>query len=273
MSSDGAAVPHGGAQMNTGAREWDAETYDRVSDPQFEWGTKTLDRLQLAGDEVVLDAGCGSGRVTAELLKHLPDGRVIAIDGSEAMVDKAREALGDRVEVRFGDLAELDLDSEVDVVFSTAVFHWIPDHDNLFRRIHRALRPGGRLVAQCGGQGNVASLAEAIVQAAADPRFASHFEGMEGIWNFAGPEETEAKLDAAGFAEARCWLQPAPLTPEHPLEFLATVTLGPHLARLPEDLRDDFTRNVAAELGDPVRLDYVRLNIDASREATEAAAG
>jgi trans-aconitate 2-methyltransferase len=266
-------MPHQGAHMNSGAREWDAETYDRVSDPQFEWGMKTLERLELNGDEVVLDAGCGSGRVTAELLKRLPEGRVIAIDGSEAMVEMARGALGERAEVSYGDLAELEMDSEVDVVFSTAVFHWLPDHDNLFRRLHRALRPGGRLVAQCGGRGNVASLAAAIVQVAADSRYASHFEGMEGIWNFAGPEETERRLRAAGFAEARCWLQPAPLSPEHPLEFLATVTLGPHLARLPEELRGDFTRDVAAELGDPLTLDYVRLNIDASRDATEAAAG
>ncbi len=259
------------AAMNTGAREWDAQTYDRVSDPQFEWGMRTLERLELNGDEVVLDAGCGSGRVTAELAKRLPEGRVIAIDGSQAMVELAREALGERAEVNYGDLAELEMESEVDVVFSTAVFHWISDHDNLFSRLHRALRPGGRLVAQCGGRGNVAKLAAAIVQVAADPRYGPHFEGMKGIWNFADPQQTEQRLGAAGFAEAHCWLHPAPVSPEHPLEFLATVTLGPHLARLPEELRDDFTRDVAAELGDPLTLDYVRLNIDASRVATEAA--
>jgi trans-aconitate 2-methyltransferase len=256
--------------MNTGAREWDAETYDKVSDPQFEWGLKTLGRLELRGDETVLDAGCGSGRVTAKLIERLPDGRVIAVDGSEAMVAKARENLGDAVDVRFQDLALLEMDSEVDVVFSTAVFHWLPDHDNLFRRLHRALRPGGRLVAQCGGQGNVATLAAAIVQVAADPRFSHHFESMSGMWNFAGPEETEQRLTAAGFDGVETWLHPEPLTPEYPLEFLATVTLGPHLARLPEDLHNDFTGAVAAELGDPFTLDYVRLNIDAKRPAEAA---
>ena len=70
--------------MNTGAREWDAETYDAVSDPQFEWGMEVLDRLELRGDEVAVDAGCGSGRVTAELLARLPNGRVVAGDGSDA---------------------------------------------------------------------------------------------------------------------------------------------------------------------------------------------
>ena len=85
--------------MNTGPREWDAETYDAVSDPQFEWGMEVLERLELRGDETALDAGCGSGRVTAELLERLPEGRVIAVDGSEAMIEKARERLGDRADL------------------------------------------------------------------------------------------------------------------------------------------------------------------------------
>jgi trans-aconitate 2-methyltransferase len=249
--------------MNRGAREWDAETYDRVSDPQFEWGLEVLERLELSGDETVLDAGCGTGRVTAKLIERLPEGRVLAVDGSEDMVEKARQALGDSAEVSFMDLAELELSEPVDLVFSTAVFHWIVDHDNLFRRLHASLRPGGRLVAQCGGQGNVAKLATAIVAVAGGPDYAPHFEGMKVIWNFAAPDATEEKLKGAGFSEARCWLQPKPVTPEQPLEFLATVTLGPHLARLPEEERDAFTRDVAAELGDPLTLDYVRLNIEA----------
>jgi trans-aconitate 2-methyltransferase len=251
------------AGMNTGAREWDAEAYDRVSDPQYEWGLEVLERIELAGDETALDAGCGTGRVTAKLIERLPEGRVLAVDGSEDMVEKARAALGDRAEVRFADLAELELDEPVDLIFSTAVFHWIPDHDNLFRRLHVSLRPGGRLVAQCGGEGNVATLAEAIVEVAGRPEYAPHFESMKVIWNFAAPDATEEKLRAAGFSEARCWLQPKPVTPEYPLEFLATVTLGPHLALLPEEKHQEFTETVAAELSEPLTLDYVRLNIEA----------
>jgi trans-aconitate 2-methyltransferase len=249
--------------MNTGGREWDAETYDRVSDPQFSWGMEVLDRLELRGDETVIDAGCGTGRVTAELLKKVPNGRVIGLDGSEQMIAKAREALGDRVELRLMDLQELALDEPVDVVFSTATFHWIPDHDNLFRRIHAVLKPGGRLLAQCGGQGNVARLAQAIFKVATTDGFASYFKDMPLMWNFAGPDETEDRLRNAGFDDPKCGLQDKPMSPDYPLEFLATVTLGPHLARLPEELRDDFTEAVAAEMGEPVTLDYVRLNIDA----------
>jgi len=254
-----------GVGMNTGAREWDADTYHRVSDPQYEWGLEVLERLELRGDEVVLDAGCGTGRVTARLAERLPAGRVIAVDGSREMVEKAADALGDRAEVRFADLAELELEQPVDLIFSTAVFHWLPDHDNLFARLHAVLKPGGRLVAQCGGEGNVAGLARAIVAVASGPDYAGHFEGMPVIWNFAAPGATEEKLLQAGFSEARCWLEQKPVTPEEPLDFLATATLGPHLARLPEEKREPFTRAVADELGGPVTLDYVRLNIEARR--------
>lgn len=249
--------------MNSSAREWDAETYDAVSDPQFSWGMEVLKRLELRGDEAAIDAGCGSGRVTSELLERLPGGSVLAVDGSEAMVAKARERLDDRASYLVADLAELELDDPVDLVFSTATFHWILNHEALFARLRAALRPGGRLVAQCGGEGNVARHAEVIASVAARPEFATHFAGAAGMWNFAGPEQTEARLRAAGFAEARCWLEPKPVQPPDPLAFTSTVTLGPLLAQLPEELRRPFAEAILAESERPLVLDYVRLNIEA----------
>jgi trans-aconitate 2-methyltransferase len=249
--------------MNSGPREWDADTYDAVSDPQFEWGMEVLERLDLAGDEDALDAGCGSGRVTAELAERLPRGSVLAIDGSEAMVAKARERLGGRASYLVADLAELEIETPVDLAFSTATFHWILDHDQLFARLRAALRQGGRLVAQCGGEGNVAEHASAIAAVAGRQEFAAHFGGATGMWNFAGPEETEARLRKAGFAEARCWLEPKPVQPPDPLAFTSTVTLGPLLAQLPEGKRRPFAEAVLEESERPLVLDYVRLNIEA----------
>jgi trans-aconitate 2-methyltransferase len=251
--------------INTGPREWDADTYDAVSDPQFEWGMEVLGRLELNGDESVIDAGCGSGKVTEKLLDRLPAGELLAVDGSEAMIAKARERLGDRVTYLVADLSELQVEQSVDLIFSTATFHWITDHDRLFERLHGALRAGGRLVAQCGGEGNVAKYAVAIATAAAHPEFAPHFEGMGEMWNFAAPDATEERLRSAGFSSARCWLQPKPVTPAQPFEFISTVTLGPHLAQLPEQLRRPFTEAVLDEAGSPLTLDYVRLNIEARR--------
>ncbi len=250
---------------HTGPREWDAEVYDQVAQPQYEWSQEVLERLPLRGDETVLDAGCGSGRVTEALVERLPAGRVIAVDASNSMVEKARERLGEAADVRQGDLAELQLEQQVDAVFSNAVFHWLLDHDRLFARLFAALAPGGMLVAQCGGEGNVASLAATIRAVAAEATFAVHLRDLPSLWNFASPQDTERRLRDAGFAGVRCWLQPKSVKPERPREYLEAVTLGPHLQHLPAELRDPFVDRVAAEAGEPLVIDYVRLNIEARR--------
>jgi trans-aconitate 2-methyltransferase len=253
--------------MNTGPIEWDAQTYDRVSDPQYEWGLEVLERLDLRGDETVMDAGCGSGRVTAKLLERLPQGRVLAVDASEGMIEKARDALGDRADYLVADLAELELSEPVDAIFSTATFHWVPDHDRLFARLHAALKPGGQLVAQCGGKGNALEHARAIGTVAMREPFAPHFEDMPVPWNFVPPDETEKRLRGAGFDQVSCWLSNKPVTPEDPYAFTTTVTMGPHLARLPEELRRPFAEAVLELEGDPLTINYVRLNIDALSSA------
>ncbi|HEY7257208.1 MAG TPA: methyltransferase domain-containing protein [Solirubrobacterales bacterium] len=251
---------------HTGPREWDAEVYHRVSESQFRWGLEVLDRLPLAGNEVVLDAGCGSGRVTEALVERLPDGRVIAVDGSEEMVRKAREVLGPRADVRHVDLERLELDERVDAIFSNAVFHWIKDHRNLFARLRAVLAPGGRLVAQCGGRGNVAALAEVILSVAREGEYGRHLAAVPKAWNFRSDEETTPILEEVGFTDVRCWLEPKEVRPEEPLAFLRTVSLGPYMRVLPEELRDPFVSEVLERMGDPLVLDYVRLNIAATAE-------
>src|SRR5204862_558549 len=129
-------------------------------------------------------------------------GRVVAVDGSAAMVARAREALGPGAEVIESDLLDLELEEPVDAVFSTATFHWILDHDRLFARLHAALRPGGRLVAQCGGEGNVAAFKAAMEEVAAREPYAEHIAGWTP-WNYAAPDATEERLRRAGFAPAR----------------------------------------------------------------------
>jgi trans-aconitate 2-methyltransferase len=245
-------------------REWDAATYDRTSAPQELWGREVVNRLDLQGDERVLDAGCGTGRVTAVLADLVPRGEVVAVDGSEAMVAQTRQRLGGRVETFACDLLELELDRPVDAILSTATFHWIADHDALFARLHAALRPGGKLVAQCGGAGNIASVHAAARQAAEDPPFRAHFEGWRGPWNFATPEDTERRLRAAGFGEARCWLAERPVQPDDPRAYLREINLGAHLERLPADLHEPYLDAVLARLGERPTIDYVRLNIDAA---------
>jgi trans-aconitate 2-methyltransferase len=256
------------------SRDWDAATYDRVSNPQVEMAEAVLERLPLRGDETVLDAGCGSGRVTALLLERLPRGAVVAVDQALSMVEHARAALEDeRATVLCQDLTELVLDEPVDAVFSNAVFHWIADHDRLFECLHAALEPGGRLVAQCGGKGNIDAFRRLADEVAAEPPYAEHMSDFRGPWNYASPENTEARLRAAGFDEIRCWLQPWPVEPHDPLEFARTVCLGNHLEALPEELREPFAAEVVRRSGDPLVLEYVRLNIDARRSVVSPQKG
>ena len=203
-------------------REWDAAAYERLSAPQTRWGRIVVDRLELDGNERVLDAGCGTGRVTAMLLERLPDGHVIGLDGSAAMIEQAsvRFAGEPRVELIVADLTEpLPFDGQVDAILSTATFHWIADHASLFRNLASVLRPGGQLVAQCGGAGNISSLERIISQL-------GHTFG--GGKTFATAEETRARLEAAGFDHIETWLHEEPTTlPEGDLEaFLETVCLG-----------------------------------------------
>jgi trans-aconitate 2-methyltransferase len=246
-------------------RSWSGADYDRLSSPMEAMGREVLERLPLSGGETVIDAGCGSGRVTEALIARLPTGRVIGVDQSASMIDAARERLGDRAELHVADLASFDLGLQADAILSTATFHWIADHDALFARLRAHLRPGGLLVAQCGGQGNIASVHAAAREAMAVEPFAPSFEGWRGPWNFAAPDETEARLRAAGFAQARAWLQERPVTPDEPHAYLTEINLGAHLGRLPEGLRPRFVDAVIERLGGPpVTIDYVRLNIDAT---------
>jgi trans-aconitate 2-methyltransferase len=246
--------------------DWNAASYDRVSGPQAAWAGAVLERLPLRGDETVLDAGCGSGRVTAMLLERLPEGRVIAVDAAPSMVEHARGALpADRATVICASLTELVLDEPVDAVFSNAVFHWVADHELLFRRLHAALKPGGRLVAQCGGKGNVAAFLGIATEVAAEPPYAEHLRGFSRSHHFESAEDTESRLRAAGFDELHCWLQAASTQPDQPLEFARTVCLREYLEALPEDLSEPFAAEVVRRAGAPLVLEYVRLNIDARR--------
>ncbi|HEY8467709.1 MAG TPA: methyltransferase domain-containing protein [Solirubrobacterales bacterium] len=250
--------------------DWDAATYDRVADPQEEWGREVMERLQLAGDETVLDAGCGSGRLTRLLVDRVPRGRVIGVDASESMIALARENLagyGDRVELRVGDLTELELGEEVDAIFSNATFHWILNHQRLFDRLFAALRPGGRLEAQCGGEGNVAEWARAIEAAEGDERFAPYLRGMPASHYFASVDDTRHRLERSGFDVERVWLQNKRYVPPEPREFVRSVGLTKHLARLPKELHDTFVDAVLGSMARPLTLEYVRLNISARKPA------
>lgn len=246
----------------TTPRDWDADAYESLAEPQSAWGLRILGLLDLAGDETVLEAGCGTGRDTARLLERLPNGRVIALDGSARMLERLEARLSgslDRVEVILADLSRpLPIDEPVDVVFSVAAFHWIQDHGALFRNLAAVMRPGARLVADCGGKGNVARVAEALAKVTGVP-------AEPGIWNFSAPGDTKSRLEEAGFTDIQVELHSDPISvPDRArLErFLTAVVLGSHLERIPKGERPGFAQRVAGQLPGG-EIDYVRLTISA----------
>jgi trans-aconitate 2-methyltransferase len=246
-------------------RDWDAATYHRVSDIQFTWAVEQLERLELNGDEVVLDAGCGSGRVTALLADRVPQGRVYGVDVAPSMAKHAQEALGDRATIFCQDLVELAVPEPVDAIFSNATFHWIPDHEALFAALFRSLGPGGQLVAQCGGRGNIDRFRVLADEVAFAEPFAQHFADWRGPWNYADDVATAERLARAGFVDVRTWLEPKSVTPEDPRAFVQTVCLVRHLDHLPDELKAPFVDRVLLAAGEPLVLDYVRLNMTARR--------
>ncbi len=230
--------------------EWDAAAYDRVAAPMTERGLELVDGLELDGSETVLDAGCGTGRVTARLLTRLPGGRVIALDGSQAMLERAAGRLADpRVTFVRADLARpLPLDEPVDAIVSTSTFHWVLDHRALFRHLAAVLRPGGTLTSESGGAGNLENVYRHVR--------ALGYEEDDKV--YPGAEETLAALEAAGFEDARVELVPRParIPAEQLREFLGAVTLR----GAPAELVDEVARRMPE-----AEFDYVRLMISARR--------
>jgi trans-aconitate 2-methyltransferase len=259
-------------------REWNAGVYHRVSNPQLDWGLPVLNRLPLDGGETVIDLGCGTGRLTEKLVERLPRGRALAVDQSGNMLQIAREHLlprfGRRVAFACADAAALPFVDAADAVFSTATFHWVLDHERLFASLFMALRPGGRLVAQCGGGPNLHRLHERCVHLMREPLFAPHFSRWRDPWEFADAEITARRLERAGFMDIETSVHASPvLQPDARSysEFVEHVICRPHLAYLQDaSLRARFMDRLTeqAALDSPAfELDYWRLNIDATRPA------
>ena len=256
-------------------REWNATDYHRLSGPQVSWGKKVLAKVHLRGDEMLMDAGCGTGRLTGELLQSLPRGRVVGVDLSQNMLAGAQDYLARDFRGKFflvaADLQDLPFESVFDGIFSTAAFHWVLDHDRLFRSLFGALRPGGWLQAQCGGGPNLARLRQRIGELAATAKYERYFGGFREPWTFNNSETAATVMQGAGFIEVDTSLESAPtILQDLPAysEFVRTVILRQHLELIPDaELRTSFVAALAHQASTddpPFSLDYWRLNLSAT---------
>jgi trans-aconitate 2-methyltransferase len=266
-------VCYGAPPMST---HWNAEIYDRIGTPMRRWAQRVIDDLGLRGDETVLDAGCGSGSVTFDLLARLPRGKIYAVDASAEMIASLERTLAERgvtnvVPIR-ASLTDFALPEPVDCVFSNAVFHWIPDDDALFGCLASATRRGGRLRAQCGGYGNNAHVLEGVATVREDEHFAPYLRGFTDSKKYRRPEEAKAALERAGWCDVRASLfgEPVPFEREDDAAlYVRTILLRDHVERLPDTERDAYARGVVRETirrhGEPYVADYVRLDLWARR--------
>jgi trans-aconitate 2-methyltransferase len=258
--------------VDTPPPDWNASAYHRVSTPQTAWGLEVLERLRLSGRETVLDAGCGTGRLTRVLAERLPEGHVVALDASKDMLRVAGLELasfGGRVELVQAALPELPLGAPLDAILSTATLHWVLDHPAVFRAFRRAIRPGGQLEFQCGGLGNLHRLHERAKALARTEEFRDAFRGFEEPWCYASAEETKEQLQATGWTRVHTWLEVRPTEFADAaafFEFISSVNLRPFLAKLEDERARRFTSALVEAAGQdkpPYVLDYVRLNASA----------
>ena len=262
--------------MTQPSTHWNAEVYDRIGTPMRRWAQAVIDDLRLCGDETVLDAGCGSGSVTFDLLERLPRGRIYAVDSSPGMIDKITRAIQERgvtnvMPIRVS-LTDFELPEQVDVVFSNAVLHWIPDDDALFSCLYRATKPGGRFRAQCGGGDNIVRLMEATLAVEQRQPFARYLDGGAEFRKYRTPEQAEEAMRRVGWTGVSAALFDSPvLFEDHDAAslYLRTIILQRHVAALPEEHQEPFLRSVIDEFvrrfGNPFTADYVRLDLWASK--------
>ena len=256
---------------------WNAADYAANSAVQQNWARELIARLELRGDEHVLDVGCGDGKVTAELARALPKGAVTGIDASPQMIEFARKKFASsrfpHLEFRVMDARHIQLPEPFDVVFSSSVLHWVDDHPAFLRGAAGCLRPGGRLMVSCGGKGNAQEVFLALRPVMRLQRWRRFFRKLETPYFFYSPEDYKKWLPRFGFESRHVGLAPKDALHDGRAGFEAWFrsTWLPYTQRVPENARTEFTaavvdRYLAKHPPDAegrVRVRMVRLEIDA----------
>ena len=255
--------------------DWNPKAYAENSSAQANWGAEMHGKLSLHGDESIIDIGCGDGRLTARLAQRLPHGHIVGLDASPAMVEHARTAWGGvpGLEFRQADARSFTVDEPVDILVSNAVLHWIPDLAPVFRASKSALKPGGRLLFQMGGTGNVVQVENAARRVLSRDPWNKWFDGLPPVWHMHSPEEASRDVEAAGLSPVRAELLERDMSHEGPDAMLGWMrtTWFSVVSKAPEELRERLLHEILAEFlaenppdnegGTHVRM--VRLEVEA----------
>jgi trans-aconitate 2-methyltransferase len=268
---------------NNKSYAWDAKDYAKNSTNQFQWAQELIPKLELQDNETLLDIGCGDGKITAELAKALPKGKVVGIDSSEQMIKLAKNAFPaqDYANLSFQvmDARKLSFKEEFDRVFSNAALHWIVDQKPVLEGIARSLKPKGFALLQMGGKGNAKDMLAVLEAMLQEDKWRRYFEGFTFPYSFCDPIEYSVMLLEAGLLPNRVELLPKvmKLAGAEGLAGWVRTTWLPYTERLPADLKEAFiyemvrlyvTKHPLDSQGS-VCMDMVRLEAKATKTSEQ----
>jgi trans-aconitate methyltransferase len=262
---------------NNNNHSWDAKTYDKVSsNVQLEWGRKLIDKRRWIGNEIVMDAGSGSGNLTKILTDRVPQGHVYAVDADPNMVQQAKSNLSGykkNVQIIQSSMDKVNLPTQVDVIFSNAALHWVLDQKSVFSHFWQILKPnGGELLIEYGGHGNVERAVSVIFKLMRSNQFKAHFVNWKQSWYFPKPDEIEIMLERSRFRDIQVNLSKRTTYFSDRGEFaifIKAVIMKPFLGYLPDaKKKEQFLDAFLKEIVESVlkwSLDYVRWGIFARK--------
>jgi trans-aconitate 2-methyltransferase len=257
--------------------KWNAADYAANSVVQQNWARELIAKLNLRGDEHILDVGCGDGKVTAEIAHHLPNGTATGIDASPQMIEFAKKtfppAKFSNLRFRVMDARKIKFERQFDLLFSNAALHWIDDHEKILRGAAAILKSNGRLIISCGGKGNAQDVFVALRPEMRLKRWREFFRKMPKPYFFYASGDYEKWLPKFGFKIQEIKLAPKGATYDGAAGFAMWLrtTWIPYVQRVPENAREEFIaavteRYIAKHPSDAdgkVHVKMVRLEIDA----------
>jgi len=233
--------------------KWDAGDYNRNSSAQQEWARELVDKLQLHGNERVLDIGCGDGKISAEIAAWVPQGTVVGLDISEEMIGYARQQFPpekfSNLQFELGDASKLNYTQEFDVAFSNATLHWIIDHVPVLNGIAQSLKPLGKVLLQMGGKGNAAEILALANKRCESGKWSTYFKDFKTPYGFYGPEEYTDWLEQAGLTAKRIELLPKDMihSRKDALAGWVRTTWLPYTQRIPAEMQASYIAEIVEE--------------------------
>jgi len=258
---------------------WNAQDYAKNSANQYAWAQELFPKLKLQGNEALLDIGCGDGRITAEIAKSLPKGRVVGIDNSQEMINLAQTLFPQNdypnLSFQLADARKLTFQAVFDKVFSNAALHWIPNQSSTLFGIEKCLKPGGSLLFQMAGKGNAEQILLILDEMLSLEPWKRFFEGFKFPYGFFSQEEYIQSLVKADLKPLRVELFPKDMKFKD-IKGLAgwvRTTWLPYTEKLPEELKTKFIEELVSRyvkinsvnVDGTVHLGMMRLEVEARK--------